>query len=239
VPSESGEFRLPASWHDVFARRSGYVRAVDADALLQQACRCRTVVRLCVAVGDYVSEHGTLLQAGEGDYSPEALDRFGGCIEVGGQRTVEQDAAFGLQQLQDIALRALSPGINDPATACMCVNELGRLLARLGGRAMPQPYRFADGDLRVIASVPDFGRMVDDALVPVARQTGGNLVVLAHLVAALERIAGAATEQPRQAGLRGCFAAVQGELARVRPRARSAELRRRLKRLAVQLHARA
>ena len=126
-------------------------------------------------------------------------------------------------------MRALSSAVNDPATACMCVNELGRLLAQLAGRAMPEKYRFADGDLRVITPVPEFGRMVDDSLIPVIRQSGGNLQVLSHVLDALGAIHDAAPPGEHASALRACVLELHAELAAVRPRRRSAGLRRRMK----------
>ncbi|GAB3649936.1 DUF2254 domain-containing protein [Ramlibacter alkalitolerans] len=229
LAGQAGERMLPRQWHTIQAHRSGYVQSVDADVLLRYACERDTVVRLCVNVGQYVSEGTPLLEAGLGGASTQQLEALRSCVGVGRQRTVEQDAAFGLQQLVDVALRALSPGVNDPTTACMCVNELGRLLARLVGRAMPESHRFGGGRLRVIATVPDFGRMVDEALLPVVRYAAGNQQVLAHVADALARIREAAPLPARKAALRACFAELRAEVARVRPRRRSAALRRRLR----------
>lgn len=232
--TDSLELRLPQDWHAVRAPRSGYVQSVDAEALLRHACRCGTVVRLCVEVGQYVSERTTLLQAGIGAAGPAAVERLAGSIIVGRQRSVEQDAAFGLQQLVDVALRALSPGVNDPRTACMCINELGRLLARLAGRTMPGAYRFHGGALRVIAPVPDFGGMAFSALAPVARNCGGDVDVLSHLLDALDAVREAAPQAARKAAMHRCVLEIQAEVARVRPRARAAALRRRLKQMLAQ-----
>lgn len=231
LPEETGEVRLPATWHVVPARRSGYVESIDADALLRQACARGTVVRLRVQVGQYVSEATPVLEAGAGEEPVDGLDRLGDCVVIGRQRTVDQDAAFGLQQLQDVALRALSSAVNDPATACMCINELGRLLARLAGRSMPAKHRFAGGGLRVIAPVPDFGGLVDEALVPVIRSAGANLQVLSHVVDALAAIRAATPDGEHASALRTCIAELQSELAAVRPRRRSAVLRRRVREL--------
>jgi uncharacterized membrane protein len=237
-PQELGEpgtatagFRVPDAWVPVAARRSGYVQSVDADDLLRQACERDAVVRLRVRVGQFVSEGTTLLEAAAP--AREGIDALADAVVVARQRTVEQDVGFGLQQLVDIALRALSPGVNDPTTACMSVNEIGRLLARVGSRPVPAAFRFADGRLRVIAAAPDFGALVDETLVPVVSNARGDVVVLRHVLDALERIGADLVVPERGRALRGCLAQLRWELARVRPRRRSAELRQRLQRLAV------
>ncbi|WP_437688145.1 DUF2254 family protein [Sorangium sp. So ce176] len=70
---------------------------------------------------------------------------------IGGHRTADQDPSFGVQQIVDVALKALSPGINDTTTAVTCVDYLSAILARAAGRRPVSPYRFDGGELRVIA----------------------------------------------------------------------------------------
>src|SRR5690606_1526380 len=93
-------------------------------------------------------------------------------------RTIDQDASFGLSQLVDVAVRALSPGMNDVATACMCVDRLGGLVARLARRSMPGPLRFEGAELRVIAPAPAFDDLVQMSFEPVIRNSRGDLQVL-------------------------------------------------------------
>lgn len=216
--------RLPAAWVPVCAQRSGYVKFVDPEALMRIAVEEHRVLRLRISVGDHVPEGAVVAEvAGDAALPPGLAQRVRDCVALGRQRTVEQDAGFGLQQLVDVALRALSPGINDPTTACMCLNELGGLLARLARRAMPEPLRFHDGELRVIAPVPEFGAFVGVALVPVVRHSRGDLEVLAAVLRALETVCAAGGA----GALRQVLGEVQIELARIRPRQRGRVLRRR------------
>jgi uncharacterized membrane protein len=228
-PAGQGAVTLPSGWTPVRSDRNGYVQAIDTEAVLRLAVESGRVLRLCVRGGDYVSPGTTLLQASGDDLGHDWAERARGSVIVGRQRSVEQDVAFGLQQLVDVALRALSPGVNDSTTACMCLDQLGTLLARLAGRAMPQPLRFEDGQLRVVAPVPAFGVFLQESLQPVVRQSRQDVEVLAHALGALEAVRDAARSAERRRDLWPLVRELQGELATVRPRHRSRELRARLR----------
>jgi uncharacterized membrane protein len=86
----------------------------------------------------------------------ETMAALQGIFSISRYRTVEQDAAFGIRQIVDVALKALSPGINDTTTAVMCVDYLTAILARLAPRHIPSSHRYEEGELRVIAEGPSF-----------------------------------------------------------------------------------
>lgn len=232
APPDAGEIRLPDRWHPVPAPRNGYVASIDTDTLLRAACEGERVIRLRVSAGAYVSEGDALLEAGGGE-PPSGAEcrRLRGCIDIARQRTVEQDPGYGLQQLVDVALRALSPGINDPTTAAMCVDQIGSLLARLARRHMPEPYRFHDGRLRVVAPAPDFGAICDLALRPVVQHARLDLQVIGRVLDALEGVTAAVCVAGRRRGLDRIVRDLHAELAQVRPRRRSREAVKRLRAL--------
>lgn len=229
---------LPTAWAAVPAVRSGYVQSVDVTRLLRLAGEADCVVRLCCPVGTYVSSGDTLLEVASG-LRPGAHQALRRCVVVAGQRTVEQDAAFGIQQVVEVAVRALSPGINDPGTARMCVNVLGTLLGQLAGREIPPPLRFVDGRLRVIAPTLDFGETVEAALRPVVRYGGSDPDVLASAIRALESASARAKQGHRQRTLLAATRHLQHAVARVRPRSDGAGLRADLRQLQERLRSRA
>ncbi|MCE3269783.1 MAG: hypothetical protein K0S57_180 [Ramlibacter sp.] len=232
APPDVGEVELPGRWHPVAASRNGYVASIDTDALLMAACESDRVIRLRVSAGAYLSEGDVLLEVGgEEPPSGAVCSRLRGCIDMARQRTVEQDPGYGLQQLVDVALRALSPGINDPTTATMCVDQIGSLLARLARRRLPDPHRFQDGRLRVIAPAPDFRVMCELALLPVVRHARLDLQVIGRVLDAVEAIAAAACTGDRRRGLDRIARDLHAELAQVRPRRRSREAVKRLRAL--------
>jgi uncharacterized membrane protein len=98
----------------------------------------------------------------------------------------------------DIAVKALSPGINDPTTAVNCIDHLGSLLRRLNGRAVPTPYRTdPKGQLRLIVSGPTFAGMVDLAFNEIRQFASASAPVLLRMLETLA-IIGRANDDPRR-----------------------------------------
>jgi uncharacterized membrane protein len=186
-----------AVWRPIPARETGYVQAVDGDGLLRLACERGAVVRMERGVGEFVVE-GTPLVAiaggggRDGGGSPDdgLADAVAALYTVGRERTTVQDAGFGVRQIVDIALKALSPGINDTTTAVTCVQYLSAVLARLAARRLPDPCRADGGELRVITRGPTFPGLLGEALDQIRRNAEGNVAVLLALLEALEVVAG-------------------------------------------------
>ena len=128
------------------ARESGVVVAIDEHTLLEAAGReddssaTERFVEMVPLVGDYVVE-GSLIFRVWGEWAEDELKALQGAVQTSSERTLEADAAFGIRQLVDIALRALSPGINDPTTAIQAVDRIHDLLHRLAQRKIPSPLR--------------------------------------------------------------------------------------------------
>jgi uncharacterized membrane protein len=123
-------------------RRSGYVQAVHPRELLPLVDRYGVVLRLRPRVGDHVVAGTTLAwiwPARPGDPAPDPAP-FGGALDdavrVGFERTFEQDAAFGVRQLVDVAAKAMSPAVNDPYTAIQAIDHLSVILSKLASRRL-------------------------------------------------------------------------------------------------------
>jgi uncharacterized membrane protein len=129
--------------------RPGTLQAIDSAKLEAIAMEALTVLEVVAVVGDFVPSESPLVRVrGTG---PVDHDDVRSAITLGPERSMEQDPAFGLRQLVDIALRALSPGTNDPTTAAMAVDAIHDLLRRLGQRAIPGSQRVGpDGALRLM-----------------------------------------------------------------------------------------
>lgn len=185
-------------WHAMPADRTGYVQSLDAEGMLALAASLGTVLRMERAIGEFVIE-GTPLASMCGPAAPDAdvVRRLVRLYTVGTQRTVEQDAAFGIRQIVDIALKALSPGINDTTTAVMCVDYLTAILVRLTDRRIESPCRAEDGSLRILARGPTYGGLVGDTFDQIRQNAAGNMAVLAHLLEALELLASRTTSTLR------------------------------------------
>ena len=104
------------------------------------------VVRIGRRPGKFVIDGGELARVWPGDRLDDALAAaVRGAFYIGPQRNLTQDVEFAIDQLVEVAVRALSPGVNDPFTAIACVDRLGEALCALAGREVPSPYRYDDG----------------------------------------------------------------------------------------------
>jgi uncharacterized membrane protein len=191
------------AWSTVGAPKTGYIESVDENALLAFARKHGTVVRMEHGIGEFVVE-GTSLAAvaGPGGPDKESEAELTGTYVIGRQRTVQQDAGFGIRQIVDVALKALSPGVNDTTTAVMCVDYLGAILARLAVRGIATPYRLDEGVLRVVARGPSFESLLAEAFDQIRQNAGGNVAVLTRQLQALKIIAGQTVNARRRQALR-------------------------------------
>lgn len=214
-PGEGGLEPPPQRWCEVAAPATGYLVAVDDAGLLEFAAKRRRVVRLVHCVGDFVIQGRPLAQL-SGAEPPGAAEARALCrlFSLQPQRTVHQDAPYGVQQIVDVALKALSPGINDPTTAVMCIDHLCALLTRLMGRHMPSPYRSDEHGLRVVARGPDFEALASLALDAITAHARGDAEVLARLLCSLETLAACTAVPSRQQVLQRRLALVTDAVTR-------------------------
>ena len=138
----------------VCSKAIGYLESIDSDALLAIAHKNGLVIELKVRPGDYILPDATLL-----DVWPRVQDRekaLRGLFTYGRERTTLQDAEFAFLQLAEIAVRALSPGINDPFTAMQCLDRITASMCHVAARPWPGRCRYDEqGALRVIAAPYD------------------------------------------------------------------------------------
>ncbi|RJQ83908.1 MAG: DUF2254 domain-containing protein, partial [Desulfobacteraceae bacterium] len=114
-------------------------------------------------------------------------------IILGKQRTPSQDVEFAVSQLVEIAVRALSPGVNDPFTAIRCADRLGSALSRLAGRAIPSPYRRdKQNQLRLIAPPVTFPAVLEAAFNQIRQNARTNASVTIRLMETIAVVAACA-----------------------------------------------
>jgi uncharacterized membrane protein len=146
---------LPAEGQVVLHRGGpAVVQAIDVQRLVRLAEREGAVVAMAWAVGDTVVDGMPLLRV-HGGTRPVAEDRLRGLVRLGHERTFEQDPKYAIRMLVDIAIRALSPAINDPTTAVQALDQIEDLLLRLGRADLAAGrVRDARGSLRLAFPVP-------------------------------------------------------------------------------------
>lgn len=191
-----------ACWRPVPSNATGYVQSVLPDALLAFAIRYDTVVRMEVGIGGFVARGRTLASlALPAEPGPRLVDELNALFAIDSYRTTDQDPVFGFRQLVDIALKALSPSINDSTTAITCLDYLSVCLERVAQRSQESPCRSEDSHLRVIARGPDFHGFVDLATGQILENARGNTVVLVRMLRMLEEVAAAVRQPERRQAL--------------------------------------
>lgn len=198
---------LPAHFfdeaHRVTADGTGYVRSLDIDALLETAVRHDLLVRLRHRPGDFVSEGDALVLAWPPDRAGAAADGFRQAFVWGPHRTALQDVRFLVNELVEIAARALSPGVNDPFTAISCLDWLAAALKCLGGRDVPDPVRYdEDGALRVVAQPTTFEEFVDGVYGQLRPYLAADRNAALHALKTIGEVAGRTPTASRRAVLR-------------------------------------
>ena len=117
---------------------SGYIRYVDTGRLLALAKKFKVRIRLLRRVGHFVPEGVPLFSASrEERLDKERVAELRSAFDIGPTRTLQQDVEFGVIQIVDIALKAISPAVNDPSTAITCIDQLGRITIRFVNRSVP------------------------------------------------------------------------------------------------------
>ncbi len=202
------------SWYAIPAQKTGYIESVEMNALLNAARKHGNILRMDRCIGEFVVE-GTPLVSLSGPFDPD--DRTTADINeiyvISRQRTVEQDPAFGIRQIVDIALKALSPGINDTTTAVICVDYLSAILIRLAPRRIASSNLMDQGELRVITRSTSFGSLLTEAFDQIRQNAAGNVAVMSRMLDALQTIAGMTVSPIRRQALRNqvqCIAELAG-----------------------------
>jgi len=189
-------------WRAISAKKSAYIQSVDNEVLLRVARENKTLVRMEHGVGEFVVEDTPLVSLTvDGPPDQKVIDALRAAFVLGHYRTVHQDAGFGIRQIVDVALRALSPGINDTTTAITCVEYLTAILARLAVRRIPSDYRHEDGELRVIAVGPSFERLLAESFNQIQSSSKGNLTVMLRMLDGLQTVAGLTAHPPHRRAL--------------------------------------
>ncbi len=198
---------LPPEFEERAARirlpREGYVQAVAYDEIISWAESQDVVVRLDFRPGDFVVNGDRKVLVFPAPADPEQarceIDRF---IVSGQQRTPTQDLEFAIRHLVEVAVRALSPGINDPFTATAVIDRLRGALARLCGRELPaKTVEGGAGRLRLVRDATSYGGIVDAAFNQIRQAGAAKPSILIHLLRAIGAIAEHTRTQEQRSAL--------------------------------------
>ncbi len=172
--------------------RPGFVQRVELDQLRRVLAPEAHRVALLACPGDFVTLERPLAEVWPAAAAHTLADRVRGAVKVADERDIDQDVGFGLRQLGDIAIKAMSPGINDPATAVTCIGYLRAILVRLTERAAAPAVDVGDGFTLVLRRQAYAEYL--DTLRQISRYAATDPWVSSELLVALVACASAAAE---------------------------------------------
>jgi uncharacterized membrane protein len=176
--------------HELLTPRSGYVQVIDFDAMLERAVSRDLHIELLIYPGQFVLVSQALAnvhhsQSIDDDLLAELLN----LVTLGSERTATQDLSFAMDQLVEIAVRALSPGINDPFTAINCIDQLAAGLSLLSDRELPSARLFDEqGVMRICKPRMRYCDLLDAAYGQIREHARRDHAVSCHLVTTLLKL---------------------------------------------------
>ncbi|MFE5956666.1 DUF2254 domain-containing protein [Streptomyces rubiginosohelvolus] len=175
----------PETARVVYEGRAGVLRDVNTARLVRAARRQGVVLRVIPRIGDFVVPGTPMLAVHGGAVPPRLRLRY--AVSVSVERTLHQDLAFGLRQLVDIALRALSTSVNDPTTAVQCLDRIVQFLAAVAHLPLGTVHhRDRAGRVRLVQDGPGWDDLVDLAFEEIRWCLAGSPQVSRRLMAGLD-----------------------------------------------------
>jgi len=186
VPFDGNEREVP-----VDNTVSGYIRYVDTGRLLYLAKAFKVRVRMLRRVGHFGPAGVALFRVSPGErLNPQRARELLSTFDIGPTRTMQQDVEFGVIQIVDIALKAISPAVNDPSTAITCIDQLGRILIRFVSRKPPVSLLCDPPHVvRVIVPWIDIEGLLDTAFEQIRYYARSDVAVSLRLLRALDDVA--------------------------------------------------
>jgi uncharacterized membrane protein len=187
----TGSWALPTNPTFVLrATRSGTIQAIDTGGLTALARRHGCLIVFRPSVGDFVPVGATILAIHGSTLPGSATSRLSGMVALGAERTIEQDPAFAFRVMVDIAIRALSPAVNDPTTAVQVLDRLEETLRLVGAAAPPgggaSPEALTSGLIMPVRTWSDFLAL---GITEIREYGATSIQVVRRLRALLEELA--------------------------------------------------
>jgi len=178
------------NWFPILANKNGYIENVNLETLKIIAREKKTILRIDHVIGGFVVRDTVLVSLTiDREQDQETVDFINSSFIFNKQRTMEQDISFGIRQLVDIALKALSSGINDTTTAVMSLNYLTAIMVHLTSRKFNSCYHFDEKELRVITKDRNFEELLDESFDQIRESAKENTTIILKLIQSLQIIA--------------------------------------------------
>ena len=188
------------------SQKMGYLSALDLDSMLALAIKHDLVIVVEARPGHFVAEGVPLARLHPADLAEAVeglIDQVEDCCLTNPRRTPRQDVECTILELVELAVRALSPGINDPFTAIACVDHLSAELAHLARRKTPSAFRMdKEGKLRLFAKPITFPEALDAAFLQLRQAASGKADLLIRMLEGLRLMAASVDRPDSHAALR-------------------------------------
>lgn len=183
--------------------QSGYLQLVDEDRLMKVTCEHDITFQVYFRPGDFVVQDWIFGRVRPSERIDDTvLQEMGNSFIIGSKRTYAQDIRFHFTRLVEIAVRALSPGINDPYTAMLCIDRLGQAIFYLGNRHLPSCYRYDDDEqLRLVMPPIIFEEILYLAFEQIRLYGNHNPEVMLHLLRTFHLVGNNLQREERRAPL--------------------------------------
>ncbi len=205
----------PVDWRGAKAvpdARRGYLQQLDNEGLASWAHHSGTVVRLLVRSGDYVFPGAPIaLMTVAVNGADAAIRRY---TALGQERVSSVDLEFAIRQLVEVAVRALSPGINDPHTAMSVLDRLGSALCDMARLRLPSGVTLRDGSPALVAPSIDYAGLIDAMFHLIRQNAAGNAAVLIRMLEVLTAVASCEHQSDRVSQLQRHAGLVLGDAVR-------------------------
>lgn len=203
-PDEAVPPSVPPHGKGLSLGQAGYIQGIDIDRIVGDAASAGVTVYVTVRPGQFVLRGDRCVSVvPAGKCSDDLVAGIRAAIIVGPERTPSQDIEYGIRQLVEIALRALSTGVNDPFTAITVIDHLGAALETISTRGSETAvHPDTDGNVRLVRTVSDYDGLVDTAFDQIREASAGKPALLVRLMDALARVAVYAGPQTRRRCLR-------------------------------------
>jgi len=194
---QAWEAKKDRQWIPVPILSAGYIQYVDTEGLIKFAEEHDIIIKMEQGIGHFIPLEGTLVSITHSVHSADLkfelddrkIDLINAKFGIDHHRMIEQDVGFGIRQIVNIALKALSPGVNDTSTGVTCIHFLGDIIGNLARKEFPAKIRSNDDEPRVITVAPSFQNYVQTAFDQIRISGEGNVAIFQQLSTVIAYIA--------------------------------------------------
>lgn len=197
--AEMSSSAAPPAGTAIALSKGGYLRTVDDEALADWAASQRTSLTLLVRPGSYILPGLPVAEVADPLAAKAAQVEIAAACSVGTRQAAAQDLEFAVRQLVEVAVRALSPGINDPFTAMAVLEHLGAALSEMVPRHLPGNVVLRDGSVVLYRQVTDYAGLCDAMFHMIRQNAASSAAVLIRLLDVLHKVLQVETQPARQA----------------------------------------